>query len=117
MLAMTPPATRQSSSRGWCDCRQYAGYRRGDAKSLDQLQQQLQHQVHHQLQHQLQHHSDQLYSPSPARKGISSSLTGQKGSDTSGEFTQFTPLGAGTGQGWQQCYQSTDTERAVLPLR
>lgn len=35
-----------------------------------------------QQQHRNNHHSNQLYSPSPARKGADSSLSCQKGSDT-----------------------------------
>ncbi|KAJ1524379.1 hypothetical protein ONE63_010879 [Megalurothrips usitatus] len=66
--------------------RQYAGYRRGDAKTLDELENQRNHE-HHVHHHGHGHHpglhDQQLYSPSPARKAISSSLAGQKGSDTS----------------------------------
>lgn len=42
-------------------------------------------------------HDQPLYSPSPARKaGISSSLTGQKGSDTSGTTRRASPAGPAT---------------------
>ncbi|XP_052126797.1 cell adhesion molecule Dscam2-like isoform X3 [Frankliniella occidentalis] len=61
--------------------------RRGDAKTLDELQNQrnLEHHHHHVHHgHQGLHHQQDLYSPSPVRKGgVTSSLTGQKGSDTS----------------------------------
>ena len=62
--------------------RHYAGYKQGDpgygAKSLAELENQ------RNSDQQGNHgQSGQLYSPSPARKG-DSSLSGQKGSDTSG---------------------------------
>ncbi|KAK3933321.1 Down syndrome cell adhesion molecule-like protein Dscam2, partial [Frankliniella fusca] len=68
--------------------------RRGDAKTMDELENQRNHEhhhhhnhhqhVHHGLLHHGLHHQQDLYSPSPVRKGgVTSSLTGQKGSDTS----------------------------------
>lgn len=56
---------------------------------MDELENQRNHEQHHQVHHHHHPmplpHQEQLYSPSPARKsGITSSLTGQKGSDTSG---------------------------------
>jgi hypothetical protein len=63
--------------------RHYAGYKQGDpgygAKSLAELE----NQRNNDQQGGNHGQSGQLYSPSPARKG-DSSLSGQKGSDTSG---------------------------------
>lgn len=63
--------------------RHYAGYKQGDpgygAKSLAELE----NQRNNDQQGANHSQSGQLYSPSPARKG-DSSLSGQKGSDTSG---------------------------------
>ncbi|XP_067002094.2 cell adhesion molecule Dscam1 [Anabrus simplex] len=67
--------------------RHYAGYKQGDsgygAKSLAELENQ-------RNTDQQSSQSGQLYSPSPARKG-DSSLSGQKGSDTSGQDYEICP--------------------------
>jgi hypothetical protein len=66
--------------------RHYAGYKQGDpgygAKSLAELE----NQRNNDQQGGTHGQPGQLYSPSPARKG-DSSLSGQKGSDTSGMST------------------------------